>query len=418
MTWQTETIAVPEPTDAPASDDPTRMGFRRWMDHVSRSFLQGRTSDGQFDDWIAVAHADGHVVRQVIDGDAIVGTFCDYPWRVSLGAGTIPFWAITDVGVAPTHRRRGMLRDMMTDSLQRAVDAGMPMAALTVSEGSIYGRFGFGVAGPLWRVELTARDVELRQSVPGGVRFIEPSDLEPHLEDLFETTRTTWPGIHPMTQHRHAVLGRYDWDADKVPTDRYAAVHENDAGVVDAALVWKYTKDGREDVGTVLLVECLWGAPSGIWSLLEFCANVDLIDVIVLPGAPPVDQLRAVLKNPRAVSVKRQSDGMWFRPLDIAACVAARPWGADGEVTIRITDPLGHAEGTWRIRVQDGRGSAERVTDDVSAMTITVDTFASLLGDARFADLALAGRVQNVADVAQVDRILGAAPTPWHNVGF
>lgn len=418
MAWQTETIAVPEPTEAPASDDPTREGFRRWMNHVSRSFLDGRVSDGQVDDWIATAYADGHRVHQVVDGDTIVGTFCDYPWRATLGAGTIPFWAITDVTVAPTHRRRGMLRDMMTASLDRAVAAGMPLAALTVSEGSIYGRFGFGVAGPLWRVELTARDVALRQPVPGHIRFVEPGDLDSHLGDLFETTRSVWPGMHPMTQHRRGVLGRYDWDADKVPTDRYAVVHEDAAGVVDAALVWTYTKDGREDVGTVLRVAGLWGAPSGIWALLEFCATIDLIEVIVLPGAPPVDQLRAALKNPRAVSVKRQSDGMWFRPLDIAACVAARPWGADGDVTVHIADPLGHAEGTWRICVQDGRGTAERVSDDAGAMTMTVDTFASLLGDARFADLALAGRVHNVADVAAVDRILGAAPTPWHNVGF
>jgi predicted acetyltransferase len=50
------------------------------------------------------------------------------------------------VGVAPTHRRRGVLRAMYVELHQRIADAGYPLAGPTASEGGIYGRFGYGPA--------------------------------------------------------------------------------------------------------------------------------------------------------------------------------------------------------------------------------------------------------------------------------
>ena len=52
----------------------------------------------------------------------------------------------TVVGVAPTHRRRGVLRAMMRAHLDDAHERGEPIAALWASEETIYGRFGYGPA--------------------------------------------------------------------------------------------------------------------------------------------------------------------------------------------------------------------------------------------------------------------------------
>ena len=54
--------------------------------------------------------------------------------------------AVTDVSVAPTHRRRGLLTQLMRrqlDDLRRGHEA---LAVLYASEGGIYGRFGYGPA--------------------------------------------------------------------------------------------------------------------------------------------------------------------------------------------------------------------------------------------------------------------------------
>ena len=41
---------------------------------------------------------------------------------------------------------RGLLRAMYTELHHRFADAGYPLAALTATEGGIYGRFGYGPA--------------------------------------------------------------------------------------------------------------------------------------------------------------------------------------------------------------------------------------------------------------------------------
>ncbi|MFP3813618.1 GNAT family N-acetyltransferase, partial [Bacillus sp. SIMBA_005] len=64
------------------------------------------------------------------------------------GGGELDMWAISMVTVAATHRRRGIARSLLEGELRAAVSAGVPMAGLTVSEATIYGRYGFGSAIP------------------------------------------------------------------------------------------------------------------------------------------------------------------------------------------------------------------------------------------------------------------------------
>ena len=54
--------------------------------------------------------------------------------------------ALTNVTVAPTHRRRGLLRRMITNDLRSAADRGEPVGIPIASEYPIYGRFGYGAA--------------------------------------------------------------------------------------------------------------------------------------------------------------------------------------------------------------------------------------------------------------------------------
>ncbi|MGU7753863.1 GNAT family N-acetyltransferase, partial [Klebsiella pneumoniae] len=59
---------------------------------------------------------------------------------------TIPLWSISAVTVAPTHRRRGIATAMLTGELRAAAAAGYALAGLTVTEATIYGRWGFSPA--------------------------------------------------------------------------------------------------------------------------------------------------------------------------------------------------------------------------------------------------------------------------------
>src|SRR5690348_16098260 len=62
------------------------------------------------------------------------------------GGSAVPAAGVTMVGVAATHRRRGVLTSMMRRQLDDVRSWGEPLAVLTASEPAIYGRFGYGLA--------------------------------------------------------------------------------------------------------------------------------------------------------------------------------------------------------------------------------------------------------------------------------
>nr|WP_245721420.1 GNAT family N-acetyltransferase [Nocardia crassostreae] len=80
-----------------------------------------------------------------VDGDKIVGHTVDRTMTVTVpGLNTVQACGVSAVGVAPTHRRRGILRALYTELHRRAEADGLPITMFTASEGTIYGRFGYG----------------------------------------------------------------------------------------------------------------------------------------------------------------------------------------------------------------------------------------------------------------------------------
>ena len=131
---------------------------------VARGFHQDRMAEKSRDLWLEHCRADAAVLRgawltepAVGPGTLPVATFTHFDKDLNAGLAHLPVRMITDVTVGPTHRRRGLLRRLMTENLQDAVDQGLPLAALTASEGTIYGRFGFGIGTHQQRVEVDVR---------------------------------------------------------------------------------------------------------------------------------------------------------------------------------------------------------------------------------------------------------------------
>ena len=80
------------------------------------------------------------------------------------------------VGVSATHRRRGVLRQLMERQLDDVVDRGEPLAILTASESTIYGRFGYGLSVSHVVLEIDATRSAFRAgaepSAPGRTRLL------------------------------------------------------------------------------------------------------------------------------------------------------------------------------------------------------------------------------------------------------
>ena len=89
------------------------------------------------------------------DGDLVVGGTSAYSFQMALPGGlTAPTAGVTGVAVLPTHRRRGILAQLMSDQLDEIVQRGDVFAALNASESQIYGRFGYGAADEAVSFEL------------------------------------------------------------------------------------------------------------------------------------------------------------------------------------------------------------------------------------------------------------------------
>ena len=81
-------------------------------------------------------------------GGRCVGTLRTFPTPLAVPIGEritadIPIDALTQVTVAATHRRRGILTRMLIQSLQDAKDRGEVASLLRAAEWPIYGRFGY-----------------------------------------------------------------------------------------------------------------------------------------------------------------------------------------------------------------------------------------------------------------------------------
>ncbi len=83
------------------------------------------------------AFVDGRLVG----GSAMISLEVTVP-----GSRPVRLGGVTSTAVAATHRRRGLLRLMMQAMFDEARERGEPLAGLSASEGTIYGRFGYGPA--------------------------------------------------------------------------------------------------------------------------------------------------------------------------------------------------------------------------------------------------------------------------------
>ena len=178
-------------TVAPPAADGVDPHWTAWVQGVQRGFHEARGGEEHVRRWGDLARAQDAVCRgaypeQVLVGDnpLPVATFMSWDQEVNVGDGRmLPLHMITDVTVAPPPRRQGLLSTLMGEDLRAAADAGLPLAALTVSEGSIYGRFGFGVSTRLRKVEVDtgprfAMHPGAGVEVPGGrLEMVEPADL-------------------------------------------------------------------------------------------------------------------------------------------------------------------------------------------------------------------------------------------------
>ncbi|WP_331716038.1 GNAT family N-acetyltransferase [Tessaracoccus coleopterorum] len=315
------------------------------------------------------------------------------------GRGPHPAVIINTVGVLPSHRRRGLLKEMMRRQLDLAAERGESIAVLTASEATIYGRFGFAPASRAQEFEIDTGRFAFRDGVEvaeGPVEFVHPSFLAAHWARVTTAHQARHRGaIGHLEAHRLVDTGAWDPAAAGPSKDLRAVAHFDTDGVVDGFALFKFKgwdEAPRAEVQKMCAPDVT--VERALWRAL---AGMDLIRTLTHEGSTG-DPLPLSLADARAVKVKGVGDWVWLRLLNLPTAVAGRAFDADGRLVIRVDDAMGYADGTWLLSVTDGVGICER-SDAEPAVRLDVDTLALLWhGDRGAQEVARAGLVSGSAD--------------------
>jgi predicted acetyltransferase len=356
-----------------------------------------------------VAEADGR----------IVGTAGAYAWTMSVPGGELPVSAVTIVTVLPTHRRRGILRAMMGRLAADARDQGRPVAALWASEGTIYGRFGYGPAAWVRDEHAALRGgLPLRSPAPEplDVRLVHRDEAHPVLAPIHERARTRRPGMMARDEAWWAERMLADPLDERGPAGPLRVVVAGEDGYA------LYRVREAEPTGPVAArtiveaVELVGATAQAERTLLTFLSRIDLADELVLAQRPVDDGLVSAPVDARALRTQTAHDALWVRILDLPAAVAGRAWAAPLDVVLRVDHPEDElVAGTWALRGGPGGATAER-TDAPADLALHARELGSLyLGGITVTALCDAGVVQERTPgaAAALDAALRVDRAPW-----
>lgn len=357
------------------------------------------------------------------DGEDMVGTAGTFSFELTLpGLTTVPAAGVTWVAVLPTHRRRGVLRAMMTRQLEDVAARGEPVATLGASEASIYGRFGYGMAGFGHMVVVDPRRSEFREPLvdDGRVVFLEAETAAKVLPSVFDGSRRLTPGDH----QRSDAWWTY-WFQDKEhwregATSRYYVVHETATGEADGFAAYRMKTDWDEHGvpdGELRLESLVTTTDTARAALWRYLLDVDLITRIKAEWVPVDDPLRLLLVDPRAVKVTGVVDDPWVRILDVPAALSARRYAVDGRLVLEVADPLRPKTG-GRFVLDDGVCTR---TDAMPDISLGIADLGSLyLGGVGAGVLARAGRLteHRPGTVALADAMFRSDPLPFNQTEF
>lgn len=321
------------------------------------------------------------------DGDELVGNALYLDLRLTVpGPAVVPAAGISIVVVAPTHRRRGILRAMYDELHRRIADAGYPIAALTASEGGIYWRFGYGPATIETELSIDRRFAGFYPDAPdpGGVRLIDPGQHRGVVAEIYDRWRRQTPGglERPralfddlLADRRSARGGGSPW---------FALLHP------DGYVLYRVHGDGPK---TVRIGEFTAATPAAHAALWRAVLGLDLMTTVVVDTHPD-DPLPYLLTDARLAATTARRDGLWLRTMNIPAALQARRYAAEFSAVLGVFDEFRGDGGRFALEITDGHARCTP-TAAPADVELGIDVLGGLyLGAHRATTLAAADRLR------------------------
>jgi len=383
-----------------------------------------------FEKWSAKSELDRAWI--VDDGGHFAGNSAIYSLDVTLpGASgescpTIAMAGVTAVGVHPTHRRQGLLRQLMRAMHDDARTRGEAVAGLEASESIIYGRFGYGLAATLAEYSIDSRASAFAVEAPRvDLQLVDRDEALVILPPLFERQRRTRAGevnrspaywtelLADRPNHREGLSGRFHAVCDGGYV-LYRAERE---------------ANGFRGDRVTIVVEEVRGESSAVEAALwRFVLDLDLVGQVTFRRCPVDEPIRWRLADPRQLHVSGIEDRLYIRILDTAAAFEARGYQADGRLVFEVLPPAvpegdeDMAPGRWVLEAgADGASCRRAHPGEQPDIRLDLPALGSLyMGGFPASLLAAGGRIEELrrGGLSAADRLLTTRPSPRSGTGF
>ena len=385
--------------------------LRQMVDVISHYFGNRSTEENasDFAQWIDLERA-----HAAWEGDRIVGGTAAFGFQMSVPGGSVPAAGVTVVGVLPSHRRRGILTALMRVQLDDCRARGEPAAFLWASEGTIYPRFGYGLASRIGSMRLSTDRTRFAQPFEsrGVVRLVDAAEAARVFPPLYEQVFAQRPGMAARTQAWWETRRLRDNPSQPTPPKNLALLELD--GEPAGYVIYKVKQDWHGagfSKGTVEVIEAIAPTPEATRELWRWILDFDWTSEFTCSFLPLDHPLFLLLAEPRRLEFQL-NDGVWVRLLDVEAALAARTYAAVEQVVVELTDAfMPDNAGRWSI----GPDGASR-TDAAVELALDVTGLASVyLGEFAFADLVRGLRAYELTPGAadRADALFRTTVAPW-----
>ena len=355
-------------------------------------------------------------MHAAFDGDAIVGGAGAFPFEMAVPGGRVSAAGVTVVGVLPSHRRRGVLREMMRAQLDGAREWGTPIAALWASEATIYGRFGYGLASLAGSIELARERAALgeRAQPVGSIRLVAHDEALAHFPAVYDRVFAETPGMTSRSPQWWSSRRLLDLpERRNGGGELVRALLELDGRPAAYALYRHFQAwEHGSSAGWIEVLEAMGDSPVATREIWRFLLETDWIATLRARLLPVDHPLFLLLAEPRRMRFTVM-DGLWVRLVDVPAALAARSYRAGEPVVLELRDEFCPWNARrWRV----GGPAGVEATGDAPDLALDVGALGSIyLGGFTFAQLSRALRVDELRESAidRADAIFATNRAPW-----
>jgi predicted acetyltransferase len=350
------------------------------------------------------------------DGRVVACTDSYASWLTVPGGARVRQAAVTHVGTLPTHTRRGIMATLLREQLDSFARSGEVVALLHPSMGTIYERFGYGVATSAASARLVRDHARMRPGVAAGgeLQLLDRPDARDTLGRIYEPAAwvgsinrpTGWWLLHHLAEQAE-------------PIKPYRAVH-GPPGAEDGFVQYRPIRPAEWLTSfdrTVVVDDFVAHTPAAYAGLLRHLLDLDIVDTLHFASLPADSPLPAMLTDIRAVRDFHVRDEAWLRLVDVAAALAARAYRPGREVVLEVTDAeLPANDGHYLI---SGAGAGR--TDHPATLATDVAALASAyLGGTHWWQLVRAGRAEErlPGAAAAADDLFATTSLPYCGTAF